>query len=202
VGCCDHLPQFTQVNALYTLNTSNAHLLVEAKGYNSAPARMILQQMLLFPLYQHVLQWVSEHFVTHVILASIRRQRALQGLWHPILLWEQVVEGLKTHRGSGQPKVVHFFHQGTKQALLAKDKRKLMPHFKTDDTVRLRKQMIEDLLKCPDDKKPCVLFLDDILTTGQTALGVYRAVEEVFRQTRAEAHLCTIFRSPMGMETL
>lgn len=218
-GLCGELGPFLQVRALFTLEPKGASLLVAAKDTNDLVAQEVFESLYTAPLVHALRSTMCAMPISHVMLSPLRGARVFAGHWHPVVFFERAVATAIALRkvdldvagvtvgAHPEPIVVcSAWAQGnTRQASrnAAERHREVALAQASNLVLELKEAGCENdstasrcVLPSGHAGTPqCgVLFIDDVLTSGGSAL---KAKEAAPAELRAMPwSVLTIFRTP------
>lgn len=177
---CTHLPEFGRVESLLAFRGKAAEIVHSAKYQQWSPAILLLEALLVSALRVTLARIIREEDISHVFFAPLRRNRLLEGTWHPLLLIDHALESLPS------PHVTKVF-SGTDQK---------QSQASTPRADRLRHPSRAGRIRFSTLPRHAVraLFVDDILTTGSSLRNLHAAATQTC--TLESATVFTIFRTP------
>lgn len=167
---CDALFQIQEVYAPFLYSNWVSDLIVAAK-HEGRPQAILLFRSVLFPhILETLFRFIEEHKPQRFIMAPFRKERVFLGKWHP--LWD-VEKALRQ-----KYPFITFLHLYTERK---------GPHAQIKS--KERKVFYEDFLLNESGMR--TLFVDDILTTGSTALEIFSQLNDC-----SSRFIFCMFRSP------
>jgi predicted amidophosphoribosyltransferase len=177
---CEELSDFHSVESLFRLDNSNAELLVRAKDHNDTESQWLLEDICLFATQKRVLESVKGKDLSHIVISPLRKKRLIESNWHPAHMLSKACEKMPARL------LIPTIGGVERQAAFSAEER----------TRRAQKPILvypsRRLLET--EKVSGVLFLDDVLTTGGSALRTKKLLPKNFENE--PWHILTIFRSP------
>ena len=178
---CDAMAGFEKVDCLFQLHKANANALVDAKDRQSSFAIAFFRQAFLKVFVQRILLRARVHNCDTILLSPLRLSRFLSGGWHLLL---DVYEGLV-----GASDVVFPITFSAKNALVPSILRSKLQ-------TRASPLFAGSLHQMRAAKS--ILFVDDVLTTGETAAKTRQFYEH--HGVGAIWHFVSLFRTPQKAE--
>lgn len=177
---CETLSEFSGVDSLYRLDSCSAHLLVQAKDHNDLESRWVLEDLCAMHFRIRAHETVKKFSVSHIVISPLRQERVSNSSWHPGLILERSCRSLNVRVVSST--IAGIARQASLRA------RERIVHIPNAHLV------FPNLSKLQKETVTAVLFVDDVLTTGGSALRT----KNIFPQNFSEApwHALTFFRSP------
>lgn len=189
---CSELSQFERVEAAYTYRDPLAEILIQAKDKLNISAQKLFFDVFFIPIKQILVPLIHQKRYTHVIFSPLRKERILFSSWHSHFLYEELFNSiLKQKLLFSPPKILmpSFTHKRPKQATIPTERRQRP--IKQSSPLFFHNQKPE---LTPDSR---VLLLDDVLTTGQTALFCKESCDEMF--TPCSWDFFALLRAPRSL---
>ena len=147
------------------------------------------------PVKKLLLELFLENKYDVVILSPLREERILESYWHTTIFFQRVLNFIKE---KDVERIFNFkvflplaLEKSHRQASIPSSERIHLFDFTQKRKIFLDKSFASEE-RCFFCHK--ILFLDDVLTTGVTALKSKRALEDFFYCENWD--LCTLFRTP------
>lgn len=193
-GCvgCNHLSLFQNVFSLYSYDKIFSYVLDLAKNKSNVNVQELFFHLFFVSLKKFLIRILNEKKYDYIILSPLRRERVFLGSWHPNLFYESVFkkireDGLVKH----QIKLIipHFILNKKKQAILSTQKRfQIEQHVKKNQIYIPKLTLYDETIN-----NQSVLLLDDVLTTGKTAILCKEMCESSFQNCSWD--LLSLFRT-------
>jgi predicted amidophosphoribosyltransferase len=188
LGLCENLSQFNSITCPFTLSQKAGSLLNFAKNSQHTWAQFLLESAAHEKTLEALGRLISTHSNPAIFLQSTHFSRIWNTHWHPNF-WMQklILKNFSTQIWNPEIPMSWSF---------VKDKNSQL-------SIQARKEKIQESLAqdfakevtMPAQSASCVIFVDDVLTTGLSALETYYS-----KQGRIFAHLpwhvFTLFRTP------
>ncbi len=179
---CEELSDFLSVTSLFRLDNNTAQLLLRAKDQNDAVSRWILESLVKVALHRRMKEIITSQKVSHIVISPIRKERVMNGGWHPAHLIEQVCKSFP------QRVIVPTIDGVERQASFSAKER--LVRQQNPRLIYPQKRSLDG--ECVDG----VLFVDDVLTTGGSAQRARKVLPHTF--IFADWHILTLFRAPLS----
>lgn len=199
---CQKLIEFKKVFTLYIYSNGIPELLLLAKESNNAFYINLFNNLFYLECKNFLSNLTINYKYNYIILPVLKQERILNSSWHPTNLFydifTEIFAEIKEFRFDTNNIVLlpsQFTKKLKKQSLVPKKNRD--HNYKDFELKNIYFDL--KLLKNFDSKiSNKILILDDVLTSGQTALMMQKYFSNFFPST--EWHFFSLFRSPQKME--
>ena len=192
---CHALSSFVGVHSLYMYKNTMADILVMSKENKNKSMQNVFNELFFVPFKNQLLEMIMKEKFDYIILSPLRRERIFSSSWHPNLFFDEVLDYLFKNEllTKQKPEILTplYDKKKKKQSWIPtlkraelnknKDKQKLIFHNQSE-------------IKLSENKN--ILFIDDVLTTGKTALLCQSLCEKYF--LNCSWSLVTLFRAPVS----
>lgn len=189
---CNHLSLFQNVFSLYSYDKIFSYVLDLAKNKSNANVQELFFHLFFVSLKKFLIRILNEKKYDYIILSPLRRERVFLGSWHPNLFYESVFKKIMEDDCVHQHiKLIspHFIFNKKKQAILSAQKRfQIEPHVKKNQIYIPKLTLYDETIN-----NQSVLLMDDVLTTGKTAILSKEMCESSFQNCSWD--LLSLFRT-------
>ena len=191
---CERLIEFDKVFSILPYSSGIPEILVLAKDQNSYNAQLLFYEMFFLRTKNYLKKIIIRENYNCIVLPTLRRERILTSHWHPIIFFDDVLKSIKldfiNKHNSFNILQTHFLKKSLRQALIpSKIRNKCFGDFKEQEIFI---QNFANENNCLNDLHG-VLILDDVLTTGETSIGIKKILS---RDLKCENWgLLTLFRA-------
>lgn len=197
---CHKISEFQSLYSLYSYSSGLAEILLLAKEQNNFVYRKLFYDLFFASCKKYLTTLFFKEKYHHVILPILKKERILYSSWHPAEFFYDVFVNILKNLDEENKKTIllqpRFIKKLKKQSLLPKKSRN-----ETSITAQLKKNMLDTQflqnVEIFAGKK--ILILDDVLTTGQTAIMMKKNLEMFFID--CEWHFFSLLRSPQKEES-
>jgi predicted amidophosphoribosyltransferase len=190
---CEAISEFSQVKSLYLYQDLFANILIHSKENDNINTQKVFEELFFIPLKNSIINFISKEGIDCIVISPLRKERILKSSWHPNLFFEKVILHLMEKEFKEKQELHIFYPHYTKP----KRKQSLIP-----SNIRKEKTVIETELlylnKFVYENKN-ILLLDDVLTSGESAILCRQLSAEKF--PHAKWNLLTILRAPQVLST-
>lgn len=197
---CGRLKEFKTVQSLFGLNSIWASLLLDAKDRNEIISQVLLRELFAAPLKREVLNLLRSHAIRTLVISPLRGNRLLTAQWHPALLFDHIAQQIVKMPEFSHLKIYSPWSlNSTRQASISSAERirNVETHEENED-LRGKEDFVElyDEESMQNNEINEALFLDDVLTSGESALHCKKSLQKSFLFT--QWHILTLFRTPIS----
>ncbi len=196
---CKKLSEFNSLHSLYCYSSGLAEILLLAKEQNNIVYRKLFYDLFFTSCEKYLAELFLKEKYQHVILPILKKERILYSSWHPAEFFYDIFTNILMSLDAKNKKNIllqpRFIKKLKKQSLIPKENR-IENHI---DLLLGKKIVDPGFLKNTESyvgKK--ILLLDDVLTTGQTAIMMKKSLEIFF--INSDWHFFSLLRSPQKEE--
>lgn len=119
---CSKLAEFENIYCLYGYSCGIPEILVQAKEQSDYNAQLLFSELFSFAIENFFINIFDKNNYDYVVLSSLRKERVLNSSWHPIFLFEKIINCLRK-KFSHKYKDIHvvsslFLEKSNKQAVI------------------------------------------------------------------------------------
>ena len=185
-GACAHLPAVEGVSCLYAYARPLSTLLLEAKNDQSAAGGLAFEHLFGVRIEKALGNLIERHGIEHVVLAPLRFTRLLAFDWHPHVVFLEALERLRNAGVIFSLEIPLRWHW-MRQASVATDVRRRR--------ARSLERKSAPALCTKTPRTGAVLVIDDVLTSGQTAMRLAARLKKQSPLENRSLFLFTLFRT-------
>lgn len=195
-GCygCEHLNEFENVFSIMSYSSGIPEILVLAKDRNDYNAQLLFYNMFFVIVKNYLKEFLSKKSYDYIVLPALRRERVLNSNWHPLVFFDDVLKRIKMESINKQNNFnilrPILLKKSLKQAMIPPKKRFYYSKYFKEQKIFFQRLKNE---KTKSSNLHRILIIDDVLTTGETALNTKKLVENRINCEKWE--LLTLFRS-------
>lgn len=190
---CNNLSVFSNVESLYSYNKLFSYVLDLAKNKYNTNVQKLFFDLYFIVVKRFFVRKLNEKKYSHIILSPLRKERIFFSSWHVNLFYEEVFSYIIQNNLVGYDFNLlspHFVYKKKKQGLMSFEKR-LSVH----SNVKKNKIYISYLSMYNETiNNQNILLLDDVLTTGKTAVFSKELCAPYFNNCSWD--LFSLFRTP------
>ncbi|WP_186649506.1 phosphoribosyltransferase [Fluviispira vulneris] len=195
---CENLPEFTRVMSLYPYCPEFSKILVLAKDNNDYNAQRIFYELFYTSTKNFLEYYIIQNEIECIVLSPLRKDRIVNSAWHTNIFFHEIISSFKIDSVKMYQKISifypHILNHTNKTSVQNKiervnAKRKINKLEMNWFCLKRNKKF-----NCGDYKK--ILFIDDVLTTGNTLKNFINSLPEKINENSWE--LFALFRSPQG----
>jgi len=191
---CDQLNEFKNINSLFSYSSGIPEILVLAKDKNDYNAKLLFKDMFFEITKKYLTEIIKKRNYNYIVFPTLRKERVLNSSWHPIIFFESIFKTIQKEQKEENFKFEFLrpllLRKSLKQALIPSSKRSTYISNIKNQKLFLDKNKIN---KMKENNNCKILMLDDVLTTGKTAVLIKKMLEENIQGL--EWDLFTLFRS-------
>lgn len=166
---CNDLPMFRNVFSLYSYHKMFSCVLDLSKNKSNVNAQEVFFHLFFVSVRKSLIKILNEKRYDYVILSPLRKERIFSGSWHPNFFYKSVFQYMIENKCiDDHIKLIspHFILNKKKQAILSsKERLKIQSHVKKNQIYIPKLTLYDETIN-----NQSVLLLDDVLTTGKTAI--------------------------------
>jgi predicted amidophosphoribosyltransferase len=193
---CKSLNDFDNVTSCYNYQNPLAQIFSLAKDENNKNMQMLFNELFFVPVKNKISSIIKNDNYSHIILSPLRKERILKSSWHTNIFFESVLDYIFTNEIKEKKPLIlypYYTKNKIKQSLLSNYERHINSdkiNIKFNENLNIKSELCE--------KYNQVLFIDDVLTTGQTAIQSKRQIEKII--PNKNWNLFSIFRSLQSLD--
>ncbi|MBX9703824.1 MAG: hypothetical protein K2X39_06690 [Silvanigrellaceae bacterium] len=194
------MKEFSAIHSLFTLGYGFEELILSAKNSDHACAQEILSDIIYYYLESPLTSFLFQHKICSIFFSPLSKQRIEKSSWHLNEVFKHAIEKI-IFRNSGFKDLQIFdchqpFSSNLKQSSIKSSlrlKKTLDSYYNSVTNTKCTIYFsIYDLNKKPLSGN--ILFLDDVLTSGETALRFYYDLNK----KNLNWYLFSLFRTPIA----
>ncbi len=208
-GWCHKMPQFENVKCVFAYDSFFSSLLVKAKDSQCVVSEALFKDLFFLVCVSKIVGLIEKYEIDTVILPPLSAKRVSTGAWHSSLMFEEVLKSIqKLNLASPISSFSVFFPNVKRQAYISAKNRIIEAEMLNYSANNLADKCFvvpvieEDFKKKSTLSESClvqseskhVLLLDDVLTSGGTAIKTQRSAQKIF--PNASWSYFSLFRSP------
>jgi predicted amidophosphoribosyltransferase len=201
---CDELADFKNVMSLYAYQKTLADILVLAKEQQHPSLCQVFEELFFVPVMRALSLLFLRECYDFVVLSPLRKERFFSSRWHSNLFFAKVFDALFQQDLLNYPKLISSIYskKKTQQSTLPRNVRNKESPTQSHEILQCVKENRADFISesglepFNSRQKPKILFVDDVLTTGNTASMIRMRYEAQFPQ--AVWDIFTLFRAPVS----
>ncbi len=195
-GCygCEQLNEFKNVFSIISYSSGLPEILVLAKDKNDYNAQLLFYNMFFNVTKNYLIEILKKENYNYIVLPALRKERVLSSNWHPIVFFEDVLQSIKNEKLNKQNNFNILRPILTKKSF----RQAIVPSKnRLEYSINFEEQKL--FFQNPDGAKNSfgelqkILLVDDVLTTGETAIKIKKLFESSFHCENWQ--LLTLFRS-------
>lgn len=194
---CGKLSIFKTLHSLYAYTGGLSEIVVLAKEENSYVYKKLFYALFFQTCKNYLRNLIQKENFQYVILPIMKKERILNSYWHPAMFFSEIILSIFHDLSLDESKIIllhpWFSKKLEKQALIPRMSRSKMSNLQLTKDIQINDKIISRTIYSGNRK---ILLLDDILTSGQTALLMKKSLERYFFD--CEWHFFSILRSPQG----
>ncbi|WGL58721.1 hypothetical protein QEJ31_09285 [Pigmentibacter sp. JX0631] len=196
---CQRLIEFKKIFTLYTYSNGIPEVLLLAKEKNDTFYIKLFKDLFYAECKNFLENLLFIHKYNYILLPVLKQERILNSSWHPANLFFEIFTEIFEKSDFMDNNIVLLPSQFTSRLF----KQSLIPQKNRENSYKkfeLKNVYFDqNLIKNYDIKNSNkILILDDVLTSGQTALMMQKSFLNYF--PRAEWHFFSLFRSPQKID--
>lgn len=190
---CTCLGAFENIFSLYSYHDVLANVLDLAKNKQNLNSQKLFFDIFFVSAKRFLVQKLNEKRYDYVLLSPLRKERVFSSSWHTNIFFEKVLFFISENKLILYELNVispHFLSKKKQQSILPIEKRiqnhqnfkRMKIHIPNTNLYNQNQHAIDSLSQCADSsQKQNILLLDDVLTTGKTALLLKEVCEPFFK---------------------
>lgn len=203
------MPQFKNVKSVFAYDSFFSSLLVKAKDSQCVVSEAIFKDLFFSISLHRIVGMIEEYEIDTIFLPPLSATRAATGAWHSSLMFEEVLKRIQKLNVASPTQVFSvFFPDVKRQAYISAKNRVIEAEALNNSANNLadrcfiiplmhdnfRKKLILNESFVVHSESKHVLLLDDVLTSGGTAIKTQRLAQKIF--PNANWSYFSLFRSP------
>ena len=175
---CEQLNAFENVFSIMPYSSGIPEILVLAKDKNDYNAQLLFYNMFFDITKNYVKEILRKESYEYIVLPILRRERILNSYWHPLIFFEEIFQNIKMELINKQNNInilrPMLINKSLRQAMIPSKKRLEYSMKSKNQKVYFKRSENE---KVDNDKVNKILLVDDVLTTGETAMRTKKMIE-------------------------
>ncbi len=195
---CDILPDFSRVISLYPYCPQFSKILVLAKDNNDYNAQQIFYELFYASTKNFLEYYIIQNEIECIILSPLRKDRIVNSAWHTNIFFHEIINSIKKDFSKIYYKLSVFYPH----IINYTDKISVQNKIERINSTKKLKNLNINWFCLSENKKfnyrdfKKILFIDDVLTTGNTMKNFINSLPD--KKMESSWELFTLFRSPQG----